>query len=197
MDLAFIDSELFRWVVLPVLIFVARIIDVSIGTIRIVFVSRGDKLIAPLLGFFEVLIWLLAIGQIIQNLSNIFCYLAFAGGFAAGTFIGLLIEEKLAIGALVVRVITKKDAAELIENLRASHYGVTSIPAEGESGKVDVIYTVIQRKALGEVLEIIKRFNPRAFYSIENVRSVSESAFSLHSQNRLYRTFFYRYRKGK
>ncbi len=197
MDLAFSDSEIFRWVVLPVLIFVARILDVSIGTIRIVFVSRGDKLIAPLLGFFEVLIWLLAIGQIIQNLSNVFCYLAFAGGFAAGTFIGLLIEEKLAIGALVVRVITKKDATELIGNLRASHFGVTSIPAEGESGKVDVIYTVIQRRALGDVLEIIKRFNPRAFYSIENVRSVSEGVFPPKLRPWDYVPVFGRHRKGK
>jgi uncharacterized protein YebE (UPF0316 family) len=112
-----------------------------------------------------------------QNLSNVACYLAYASGFAAGTFIGLMIEEKLAVGVLLIRVITSRDASPLIEALRASDYGVTNIPAEGASGRVNVIYSVIQRSSLGDVLGIIERFNPRAFYSIENVRSVSEGIF--------------------
>ena len=197
MDMAFFDSELFRWIVLPILIFVARILDVSIGTIRIVFVSRGDKAIAPLLGFFEVLIWLLAIGQIIRNLSNFACYLAYGGGFAAGTLIGLIIEEKLAVGVLMVQVITKKDAGELIANLRASNYGVTVVTARGESGSVDVIYTIIRRSDLGTVVEIIKRFNPNAFYSVENVRSVSRGVFPPRSRPEGIKPVFGRLRKGK
>ncbi|HER42916.1 MAG TPA: hypothetical protein ENO08_00460, partial [Candidatus Eisenbacteria bacterium] len=86
--MTFIDSELFKWVVLPLLIILARVIDVTIGTIRIVFVSRGHKVIAPILGFFEVLIWLLAIGQIMRNLSNFMCYIAYGTGFALGTYMG-------------------------------------------------------------------------------------------------------------
>lgn len=197
MDMTFLDSELFRWMILPALIFVARILDVSIGTIRIVFVSRGNKLVAPLLGFFEVLIWLLAIGQIMRNLSNIACYLAYGGGFAAGTFIGLLIEEKLAIGVVLVRIITGRDATELIANLRAAQYGVTSIPAQGESGRVDVVYTVIRRSRLDDVIDIIKRFNPKAFYSIENVRYVSEGIFPPRLRPRGYISIFGQMRKGK
>lgn len=173
----FLDSEIFRWVVLPVLIFVARIFDVSIGTIRIVFVSRGQKAVAPLLGFIEVLIWLLAIGQIMRNLSNVACYIAYGGGFAAGTYIGLLIEEKLAIGTLLVRIITRREADDLIRELRASGFGVTNIPADGSSGRVDVIYTIIKRSSLGNVIGMIERFNPKAFYSIENVQSVREGIF--------------------
>ena len=80
--MSIMDSELFKWVLLPLLIVIARVIDVSIGTIRIVFVSRGHKIIAPVLGFFEVLIWLLAIGQIMRNLSNFMCYIAYGTGFA-------------------------------------------------------------------------------------------------------------------
>jgi len=173
----FLDSDLFRWVVLPFLIFAARIVDVSIGTIRIVFVSRGHKAVAPLLGFIEVIIWLLAIGQIMRNLSNVACYIAYGGGFAAGTYIGLLIEEKLAIGTLLVRIITRREADGLIRELRDLGYGVTTIPATGSSGRVDVIYTIIKRGSLGSVIEKIERFNPKAFYSIENVQSVREGVF--------------------
>jgi uncharacterized protein YebE (UPF0316 family) len=82
---------LYTWIVLPLLIFLARVVDVSMGTIRVIFVSRGLKYLAPVVGFFEVLIWLLAIGQIMKNLSSPLCYVAYAGGFAAGNYIGIVI----------------------------------------------------------------------------------------------------------
>lgn len=173
------NAGLFQWVVLPLLIFVARVVDVSLQTIRIIFVSRGNRLLAPLLGFFEVLIWLIAIGQIMRNLDNVLCYVAYGGGFAAGTYIGLLIEEKLAIGTYLVRVITQRDAASLVGALRAADFGVTNIPAEGMSGRVSVVYTVVRRNCLAEVLELIQRFNPRAFYTIETVRTAREGFFPL------------------
>lgn len=192
----FLDSELFRWAALPLMIFVARILDVSIQTIRIVFVSRGHKIIAPALGFFEVLIWLLAISQIIKNLSNPLCYLAYGGGFAAGTYIGLIIEEKLAIGTYLVRIITRKDALALRQALREEKYGVTNVPAEGAEGKVCVVYTVVRRSSLPAVLAIIERHNPGAFYTVENVRAVSEGAFP-DSSPKMFGSFPSRWRKGK
>lgn len=197
MIMAFMDSELFKWIVLPALIIVARVIDVSIGTLRIVMVSRGHKIVAPVLGFFEVLIWLLAIGQIMRNLSNFMCYIAYGTGFALGTYVGLLIEEKLALGILLVRIITQKDAADLIGALNRAKYGVTSVPAFGKSGKVDVIFTVIKRSAIDEVLRIINDFNPQAFYSIENVKSVREGAFSQEILESSKQGLFSRFRKGK
>ena len=100
----FTDYPVFNWVILPALIFVSRIFDVSFGTLRIIFVSRGKRSIAPFLGFFEVLIWLLAISQIMQNLNNFACYIAYAGGFAMGNYIGMRIEEKLAMGTMIIRV---------------------------------------------------------------------------------------------
>ena len=105
-DALFFNPEIFTWVIMPLLIIFARICDVSLGTIRIISIARGYKLIAPLLGFFEILIWLLAIKQIMQNLTNIFYYVAYSGGFAAGTFIGIYIEEKLAMGIFLIRIIT-------------------------------------------------------------------------------------------
>ena len=178
-EVEFLNSDIFRWVVLPLLIFLARVVDVSIGTIRIVFVSKGKKTLAPLFGFIEVIIWLLAISQIMRNLDNVLCYIAYGGGFAMGTFVGLLIEERMAIGTLLIRVITRADAGDLISSLKARNYGVTSIPAEGPSGSVNVIYSVIRREDLKEVVEIIKRFNPKAFYSIEDVKFASDGIFPL------------------
>ena len=173
-----LDSGLFTWVMLPLLIFLARIVDVSISTVRIVFLSRGHKAIAPLLGFFEVIIWLLAISTIIRNLSNVLCYIAYGGGFAMGTYVGLRIEEKLAVGSMLVRVITRTDASSLVDSLKAADYGVTVIPAEGATGKVSVIYTVIRRRCLADVVRLIEQFNPRAFYTVENVRAVQEGVFT-------------------
>ncbi|NIV12469.1 MAG: hypothetical protein GWN62_14690, partial [Aliifodinibius sp.] len=88
----FMDSPTFTWIILPILIFVARIIDVSIGTMRIVYIARREKLIVTVLAFFEIIIWLLAIGQIFKNLNNVACYLAYAFGFALGNYIGMYIE---------------------------------------------------------------------------------------------------------
>lgn len=172
-----LESNLFTWVVLPLLIFTARIFDVTLGTIRIVFVSRGKKFLAPVFGFFEVLIWLLAIGQIMKNLTNVFCYLAYAGGFATGNFRGLYLEEKLARGTLVIRVITNKDASEMTKFLRAKGYGVTSVDAHGVSGKVNLVFMIIKRSELRKVVEIIQAYHPQAFYSVEDVRHVSKGVF--------------------
>lgn len=185
-----INFDLFTWVVLPVLIFLARICDVTIGTIRIIFVSKEQKIWASLFGFFEVLIWLVVIGQVMQNLDNVFCYIAYAAGFACGNYIGITIEGKLAMGLLIVRVFTTNGQTELIDSLRASGFGVTNIPAQGGSGPVNVVYTIIKRSCLLEVVAIIKHFNPKAFYSIEEVRSVNAGVFPIKSGNRPVRSIY-------
>ncbi len=190
--LSFYNSDLFKWVVLPVLIFFARLTDVSLGTLRIIFVSHGLKYIAPIVGFIEINIWLLAIGQIMQNLNNIPCSLAYAGGFSAGAFVGMVIEEKLSIGMVMVRVICKHDASELIKSLREAEYGVTTHDAEGVKGPVQIIFAVIRREDLHDILDRIHRIHPHAFYSVEDVRSVGEAMFPYHR----HRLFQY-HRKGK
>ena len=113
-----ISEDIFSYLIMPFLIFIARVCDVSINTLRVMFVMNGRKTIAPLLGFFEALIWLLAISQIIQNIDNPLSYLAFAAGFAAGTYFGMVMEEKLAIGRVLVRVITVEPIPELIEFMK-------------------------------------------------------------------------------
>jgi uncharacterized protein YebE (UPF0316 family) len=130
-----------------------------------------------MLGFFEVSTWLFAIGQIMQNLSNPACYLAFAGGFTLGNFLGIHLEGRLAIGTLIIRAITRKDASDLVDALRAANYGVTSIGAQGTTGPVQIIFTVIKRRDLERVTEIIRGFDPKAFYSVDEVQSAAEGVF--------------------
>lgn len=172
------DTELFRWVILPLLIFFARVSDVTIGTIRIIFVAKGYKILAPLLGFFEVLIWLLAIGQIMKNLDNFLCYIAYAAGFATGNFVGLSLGEKLASGKQLVRIITQKDASELIEALRKRGLGVTRVNAEGREGLVHLIFTIVKGNEIPVVMDMISKYNPNAFHSIEDVRHAKDGVFS-------------------
>jgi uncharacterized protein YebE (UPF0316 family) len=184
---------------LPLLIFLARICDVSIGTIRIIFVSKGNKNIAPILGFFEVLIWITAISKIMQNLDNYINYIAYAAGFATGNFVGMIIEEKLAMGIQMIRVITHLNGPDLVKSLNSSGYGATSVEAFGAKEKVHLIYTIVQRNELSRVLEIIDHFNPKSFYTIEDVRVVNEGIFMPRKQNNIlpFSNILRQWRKGK
>jgi uncharacterized protein YebE (UPF0316 family) len=171
------DSEIFAWVVLPILIFIARICDQSIGTVRLIFVSKGFKFLAPLLGFFEVIIWLAAIGQIMKHLDNIVCYAAYGGGFAMGNYIGIYLEEKLSIGTVILRIIPRNEAAELIAYMKEKNFGITMVDAEGSMGKVKMIFSIVNRSDAKNVIGIINELSPEAFYSIEDVKSVSKGIF--------------------
>ncbi|MDZ7635965.1 MAG: DUF2179 domain-containing protein [Bacteroidales bacterium] len=173
------NSDVVTYILLPLFIFVARIIDVSLGTLRIIFTTKGMKRVAPLVGFFEVLIWLMAISRIMQDLDNWGCYIAYAAGFATGNFVGMFLEEKLAIGHEMIRVITRKDAKKLIEDLRAKGYGVTSVRAEGIEGEVAVIYIIARRSMIKEVLDQINLFNPRALYTVESIKYVNKEIFHM------------------
>jgi uncharacterized protein YebE (UPF0316 family) len=172
------DPQLVSWVLIPIVIFFSRVADVTIGTLRIVFVSKGWKRVAPLLGFFEVLIWIVAMSQILKYANNWPSYLAWAGGFAVGNYIGLWIEEQLAIGNLLMRVITPKPALELVQLLREAGFGVTRVDAQGAQGDVNLIFTLVQRRDLPEAIRIVQNFHPQAFYTVEDVRYTSDKVFS-------------------
>jgi uncharacterized protein YebE (UPF0316 family) len=172
----FADFNYFDFLILPFLIFLARICDVTIGTIRIIMVSRGQRRLAPILGFFEVLIWLVAIGRIMQNLDNWMCYIFYAAGFATGNYIGILLEERLAVGIVQLQIITQKDSSKLIKALKDAGYGITHHNAEGGvSGRwVSIIYSIVKRTELEKVVGLILEHNPNAFYSIGDVRFVNK-----------------------
>ncbi|MDN3687732.1 DUF2179 domain-containing protein [Cyclobacterium jeungdonense] len=169
-----ISQSLFDYLVMPLFIFFARVVDVSINTLRIMFVLNGKKTVAPVLGFFEALIWLIAIGQIFQNINNPLSYIAYAGGYAMGTYVGMVIEERLALGRVLVRIITPEPLPELVEFMKEKEYRFTSVGAEGRFGKVILMFTVIKRERLKEFIGKLRESNEKAFYTIESVKRVSE-----------------------
>jgi uncharacterized protein YebE (UPF0316 family) len=168
-----VTPEMYTWVILPLLIFSARVVDVSLDTIRILFISKRLKYLAPVIGFFEVLIWLMAMRQIMQDLNNIAYMIAYAAGFATGNFVGMYIEQLLSIGKVIIRIISR-DCDGLVDSLRTSGCGVTSIEARGLNGPVKIIFSIINRADVAKVVAKIREFNPQAFYSLEDVSSARE-----------------------
>lgn len=188
----FYNSDLFSYLFLPLMIFFARIADVTLGTIRIVMVSKGQKFLAPILGFFEVIIWLIAMSKIFQNIDNWVAYVAYGAGFGTGNLIGLIIEEKLAMGIVQIQIITRRNAEDLIQKLRDSGYGITYLEAQGAVEEVGVIYSIIKRADIPTVVDIIRTYNPKAFYTIGDVKFVNKDIYSPLPHHSLFR-----WRKGK
>ncbi|AYV56490.1 DUF2179 domain-containing protein [Leptospira kmetyi] len=168
-------NPIFDYVLLPCFIFLSRVTDVSIGTIRVILLTREKKAVAASLGFLEVLLWVIVITQVIKNLNNVFCYLAYAGGFATGTFIGMFLEEKLAIGFSLLRIISPQNGQEIANKLSEAGYRVTTMDGQGSRGPVKIVFTVLKRKKILHAMKIVKNVEPDVFYSIENARSTNTS----------------------
>ena len=170
-------------IALPLIVFLARFVDVTLGTLRIIFLSRGRKWLAPTLGFVEVFIWITVVSQIVRGAQNFAAYFAYAAGFAVGNYAGMLIEEKLAIGTLVIRIILPQNGNLLSARLREEGYGVTFVDGHGGSGNpVALVYTVVMRKELSHVIGIIEELTPKAFYTVEELRSVRQGVFPVRPQ---------------
>jgi uncharacterized protein YebE (UPF0316 family) len=171
-----ISPEIFSYLLLPALIFCARIADVSINTIRIIYVLGGRRWTATLLGFFESFIWLMAIRQIFEHLDNWICYIAYPGGFATGIFVGMMIEERIAYGKVIVRIITRKEINELLKYLNKEQFRFTHVNAEGPDGHENLVFTVLERDRLEDLMAKLREIIPSAFYTVEKVNRAEESA---------------------
>lgn len=156
----------------PLLIFSLRIVDVSMSTVRIVLSVRGHKYVTPLIGFFEVMIWVFAVGNAIRYLNSPLHILGYAGGFATGNLVGLWIEERLALGWASIRVVSKHAGVELAESLRGIGFGVTEFGAQGRDGRVEVVYTVCARRDIDRVMEEVARWDQHAFITVEEPREI-------------------------
>ncbi|MDR0573869.1 MAG: DUF5698 domain-containing protein [Tannerella sp.] len=172
--------DTYPWL-LPIVIFFGRICDVTLGTLRIIFVSKGERKKAPIVGFFEVFIWVVIISQIFSHTNSIIAYLAYAGGYAAGNFIGILVENKIAFGYVLFRIYTKKDGRQLAQLLNKNDFGSTFIKGEGAVSEVGIIETVVSRKSQRKVIKIIDDFDSSAFYLIEDIRSKQKGIFAISS----------------
>lgn len=170
--------DYFNWVILPLLIFISRLGDVTMATLRHIFISKGLRNIVPILGFFEVLIWLIAMRQVFSHLNNAACFIAWAAGFSAGTYLGMFIEERLAIGTQIIRIITNENIFSLTEGLKNLNQGVTIVDGHGAVGPVKLIFTIVKRANKAEVIELINTYTPNAFYTIEDVKKAEHGVFT-------------------
>ncbi len=175
---ALMDSYYYTWIILPLLVFLARVIDVTIGTVRSIFIIKGFKYVVAAIGFIEILIWLLAMQQIMKNLDNAACFIAYAAGVSTGNFIGIWITEKISLGLVEVKLITRKNAAGLMEEFKQAGYGITRVAAEGGYGPATIVFSVIPRRSLEKVLTRILAFDPQAFYTIEDIRTARQRFYN-------------------
>ncbi len=154
------------------LIFFMRVGDMTLDTIRVLFVVRGKKLIVWILGFFQSLIFVIAISSVLSKLDNILNVLGYAMGFATGNLVGMLIEQRLAIGHILVTIISSTRGALIADKLRSSGYAVTEIAGRGKNGTVFELHASVLRKDVPNVETIVLEADPQAFITAEDVRPV-------------------------
>lgn len=154
-----------------ILIFLMRVTDQTLGTLRIVMLVRGRRTLAGTLGFFESLIWVLAAGQVLTNLDSPVKMVAFAGGFAAGTMLGGTVERWLALGDSLLQIVAPVESIPAAPALRDAGFGATVVNAEGQDGPVRITFTVVPRKRAQEAMRIVKSVNPDAYVTYEQIQT--------------------------
>jgi uncharacterized protein YebE (UPF0316 family) len=155
---------------LPFVIFGLRVCDMSFDTLRVLFVVRGRKPLAWILGFLQSSLWVLAITSVLSNLGNLWNVIAYAGGYATGTVIGMALEERLAIGHSHMQIISSRRGAEIVETLRNAGHGATELPARGRDGTVSVISVSVRRRDIPQVKRVVEGIDVDAFITVEDIR---------------------------
>lgn len=162
------------------LIFLARVLDVSLGTIRTLMVVQGRKWQAALIGFFEVTIYVVVLGRVVNDLSNPLNLLSYSLGYATGNYVGIIIENKIGLGNLAAQIVLKdSDNKDLIEILRSKNFGVTVIKGEGREGSREILNVVIKRKSLDTLREIVYEYDEKAFITVNNINPISGGYFAV------------------
>ncbi len=183
----FENFDYFAYIILPLLIFSARVFDQSLGIIRIIMATKGLMLPVFVFGFFESFVWLMAISQIMSKIDNIFYYFVFAGGFATGNVFGIWLEKKLSLGFVMVRVVFQFDSDKSISKLKEKGYRVTVLDAMGMEQPVKMLFSTVKRTQIREFIEILLTNNPAAFYTVEDVKQVKEGYLASQGKTSLFR----------
>lgn len=170
---------------IPLLIFLARVCDVSIGTLRSIIVMSGHKVLAALLGFVEIVVWVYAVGAALKHLTEPLAIIAYASGFATGVLLGMWIEERLALGYRVIRIISPRSETEVTERLRERGYMMTRVDGQGPSGPVEICFLVLRRRALPPLLRHIREIMPSAYVTVERVETPHANGVPRESSFRL------------
>jgi len=162
------------WTVIgtALMIFFARIVDVSMGTFRTIMVTRGRRHRAAIIGFFEIIIWLVAVSQTIKDVNNVINVICYSGGFAAGTFLGVWIEEKRALGYVNIRVISMTKGEEIANAIRQEGFGITQFDGMGQKGPVHLLHIIAFRRKIQHIMQIVDRIDNSSFVTIDEARHV-------------------------
>ena len=162
-----------EWTWLPLLIFLARIGDVSIGTIRMICVVRGQKLLAVVLGFFEIVIWIFAVSNVLLKLDQWVNIIAYAGGYATGNAVGMWIESRLAMGMQTISFMSRGKSQAVAERLRYAEHCVTTLVGSGRDGPVAICMAIVPRKRTPNVIRMAREIDPEVVITVEDVRESS------------------------
>lgn len=165
----------YQTTIYPVLIFSLKVPEICINTLRIILIAKGFKLYASVLTFIEASLWLTVLTLVFTKLDNPASIVAYAMGMAVGIYLGIVLEKKIALGVVLIRVITQLSAKELLKNLRKLGFRVTEVFGESNYGKVGILFAVVKRNNIRDFIEIVTRFNPKAFYTIEEINHVSQA----------------------
>lgn len=160
------------------LIFLARLSDVSLGTIRMIMVIRGKRLVAACIGFLEASIYVLAISKVLSAMNNPLNVLAYASGFATGNYVGIFLEGKMALGSIIVQVISEYKVSDLVKKLRDNGFGVTVVEGEGRNGIRYLLNVSLQRKGLPRLYNIIDEHDSKAFVTVTDARAIRGGYFA-------------------
>lgn len=162
-----------------ILIFLSRLVDVSMGTMRTLMVVQGRKWQAATIGFFEIAIYVVVLGKVVNNLNNPLNLLSYASGYAAGNYVGIIIENKIALGKSSVRVILKsEDNDELIAILRDQGFGVTVVQGKGREGVREILNIIIDRKKIVDLQKILSDYDEKAFVTVSSISPISGGYFA-------------------
>ena len=167
------NFDIISYILLPVLIFLARLADVTVATVKLMFVVNNARKMAAVLGFFEALITIMALSRIIQDANNLPAFVMYAAGFAAGTYVGMWIESKMAYGNVVVRIISKHMPEELFQYLSQNKHNFSLVDGYDEFGNTRVLFTVCKRSHVHSLTAHLEEIAPQALYTVEGVKQAS------------------------
>lgn len=162
-----------------VLIIIGRITDVSLGTLRTVFVVQGYRNLSWVTGFFEILIWVFIISKVVQNLNQPAYAVSYALGYASGNYVGVMLEQWLALGEQIVRVFTR-EGQEIATQLRSEGFRVTVFPGEGRNGPIDMLFIEIPRKKARDIVLFAEKIDPKCFCIVDDIRQTVPAVAMLH-----------------
>ncbi len=160
-------------------IFCLRLIDVSMGTVRILMAVRGRRLLAGVIGFVEVTIFLVAISQVVTNIGNWWNVIGYAAGFAMGQIIGITIDNRIAIGLAEVNIISMGMGTKIAEALREDGYGATEFLGAGQSMLVDMVRAVVRRKEVPSVIARTTALDDKAFITVQEMQTAYRGRWRL------------------